>query len=120
MASPMPPYDRYLESPAPTAKSFYGEATFEGGLVCTYYMADSETVARKKASFLEAGPQDVIIISDFDRTISRSFFIRTSPLTLCASQNPIFESLERPFWHLRPCQLRLAFFVLVLIVFLDL
>ena len=76
MASPMPPPSRLLVSPAPTATSWLGEATFDGGLTCTYYMADVESVTRKKASFLEAGPDDMIIISDFDRTISTSFYIR--------------------------------------------
>lgn len=86
MASPMPPYNRFLASPAPTATPWQGEATFEGGLVCTYYMADLETVTRKKASFLEAGTRDVIIISDFDRTITKSFFIRTFPYYLSLSK----------------------------------
>lgn len=80
MTSPWPENTQPLSSPPPEAKSWKGEALLENGLKCTYYMADIEAVKAKKEAIVSAGPDTVIIISDFDRTISTHF--HTSALLL--------------------------------------
>ena len=73
MESPMPPFSP-LPTPPPNAKEWRGVAELENGLSCTYYMADSEACAAKRAKFVEDGPDNMIIISDFDRTISNALY----------------------------------------------
>lgn len=69
----MPPFSP-LPTPPPNAKEWRGVAELENGLSCTYYMADSEACAAKRAKFVEDGPDNMIIISDFDRTISNALY----------------------------------------------
>lgn len=69
----MPPLGP-LESPPPGAKSWRGVANLDDGLTCTYYMADTDACARKKDKFIQDGPDNMIVISDFDRTISNHYY----------------------------------------------
>lgn len=84
MASPAPPF-QLLQSPPPEATPFRGTATLPNGVQCEYYMAHSEKVAATKIKFLEDGPDNLIVISDFDRTISRARFIGMLPCDTGAS-----------------------------------
>lgn len=82
MTSPWPENTQPLSTPPPEAKPWKGEAILENGLKCTYYMADMDSVKAKKDAIVGGGPDTVIIISDFDRTISTHFHTSTL-LPLC-------------------------------------
>jgi hypothetical protein len=90
----MPPFTHPLNSPPPGAKSFHGVSTLENGLTCTYHIADFDQCAIKKAKFIADGPDSVIIISDFDRTISSSFYLRTFSIHDCSTYYLTFHSLS--------------------------
>ena len=85
MTSPWPENTQLLATPPPQATPWQGEAILENGLKCTYYMADSESVKLKKNAIVDGGPDKVIIISDFDRTISTHFHTSTQRTALALS-----------------------------------
>lgn len=78
MTSPWPENTQPLVTPPPDAKEWKGEAILENGLKCTYYIADLDAVKEKKATIVNGGPDSVIVISDFDRTISTHYYTSTS------------------------------------------
>lgn len=49
--------------------------TLSDGYTCFYHVANQENFTRKRKIIEEGGPDQLILISDFDRTITTGFTI---------------------------------------------